>query len=134
MTVSRLIYYVHTDQKVLNFPAVVLTRVFVWLDVACFFIQAVGGSMLSGDDDKVVDIGKNIYIAGIALQQAIIVVFSVLTVQFFRELGQKGRVDRPVRLAKWLLIVIFANFALISVSSFPAPLSVYKVCLKEMRD
>ena len=116
MTVSRLIYYVHIDQKVMRIRAIVLTRIFVWLDVICFLIQAVGGSLLSGDDDKIMDIGKNIYIAGIAVQQAIIVVFSILTVQFFRELGDKGRTDRPVRLTKWLVIVLFANFVLITVS------------------
>ena len=116
MTVSRLIYYVHIDQKVLRCPAIVLTRVFVWLDVICFIIQAGGGSMLSGDDAKLINIGKNIYIAGIAVQQAVLVLFSVLTAQFFRELGEKGRADRPVGLTRWLLIVIFANFALITVS------------------
>ena len=116
MTVSRLIYYVHVDQKVMRIRAVILTRVFVWLDVICFLIQAVGGSMLSGDDDEIMGIGKNIYIAGIAVQQALISVFSILTVQFFRELGEKGRVDRPVRLTRWLVIVLFTNFVLITVS------------------
>lgn len=116
MTVSRLIYYVHADQKVLRCHAIVLTRIFVWLDVICFIVQAAGGSMLSADDADVANIGKNIYIAGIATQQAVIVVFCVLTVQFFRELGEKGRADRPVRLTRWLLVVLFANFGLITVS------------------
>lgn len=116
MTVSRLIYYVHIDQKVMRIRAIVLTRIFVWLDVICFLIQAVGGSMLSGDDKKITDIGMNIYIAGISVQQAIILAFSVLTVQFFRELDEKGRTDRPVRLTKWLVLVLIANFVLITVS------------------
>lgn len=120
MTVSRLIYYVHVDQRVMRVRAIVLTRIFVWLDITCFLIQAVGGIMLSGDDDKIMDIGMNIYVAGIAVQQAVIVVFSILTVQFFRELAEKGRLDRPVRLTKWLLIVLFANFVLITVSPFPS--------------
>lgn len=119
MTVSRVIYYMHVDQKVMGIRAVILTRVFVWLDIICFLIQGAGGSMLSGDDHDIMEIGKNIYIAGIALQQAIIVVFSVLTVQFFRELEDKGRMDRPLRLTKWLVIVLIANLALITVG-YPA--------------
>lgn len=125
MTVSRLIYYVHEDQKVLRCRAIIITRVFVWLDVLCFLVQAAGGIMLSGDDEKVMGIGKDIYIGGIAFQQAIIVVFFVLTAQFYRELGVKGRTDRPVRLTGWLLIVLLVNFALITVSCTSRPSFVY---------
>lgn len=116
MTVSRLIYYVHEDQKVLRCRAIILTRVFVWLDVLCFLVQAAGGLMLSADDAKTLDIGMDIYIAGIAFQQAVIAVFFVLTAQFYRELGVKGRADRPLRLTRWLLVVLLVNFALITVS------------------
>ena len=116
MTVSRLIYYVHEDQKVLRCRAIILTRVFVWLDVLCFLVQAAGGTMLSGDDEKVMGIGKDVYIGGIAFQQAVIVVFFVLTAQFYRELGVKGRADRPLRLTRWLLVVLLVNFAFITVS------------------
>lgn len=119
MTVSRLIYYVHEDKKVLRCRAIILTRLFVWLDVICFLVQGAGGSMMSGDDGKIVGIGKDVYIAGIALQQAIIAVFCVLTAQFYRELGVKGRADRPLRLTRWLLVVLLANFALITVRYLP---------------
>ncbi|SPN99866.1 related to phospholipid-translocating ATPase [Cephalotrichum gorgonifer] len=113
MTISRLIHFVHVDQKVMRLRAALLTKVFVWLDVVCFLVQGSGGSLLASDDHKIADIGKKIYIAGIAVQAAIIIVFGGLTAQFYRELDSKGRMDRPVKMTKWLVIVLFANLVLI---------------------
>lgn len=59
MTAGRLFWTYHADKKVWVFKAISLGKYFVWLDVFSFFVQAVGGLMLSpGVSESAMKTGK----------------------------------------------------------------------------
>ncbi|TCD68518.1 hypothetical protein EIP91_010574 [Steccherinum ochraceum] len=59
-----------------------ITLVFVMSDVVTFLIQAAGGATSTSNDPQVALTGAHIFLAGLALQLASFVVFSVLYVRF----------------------------------------------------
>ncbi|KAH7016806.1 RTA1 like protein-domain-containing protein [Ilyonectria destructans] len=86
MTVARMIYFRIPEKKIWGVRAIKMGTLFIWLDVVCFIVQAAGGILLSGDDDKVASIGKKLYMAGVGVQLAFILIFTVLTGSFYRQL------------------------------------------------
>jgi hypothetical protein len=70
MTTARLVHYLIPDQRVAGIKARSLTRYFVIADIMSFIVQAVGGTMLSGNPPvSTMKIGMDIYRAGIGLQE-----------------------------------------------------------------
>lgn len=55
-----------------------ITLIFVLSDVATFLIQAAGGGLSISDNQKTSNAGQNIFLAGIALQFASFLIFTVL--------------------------------------------------------
>lgn len=115
MTVARMVYFGLPSRRIWNFPAIRMTTLFVWLDVVCFIVQAGGGVMLSGDDANVKNIGMKIYTAGISLQLAFVLIFTVVTIGFYLEArkihGNMGRLG-------WLTWTLLAVLILITVCTY----------------
>ncbi|KAG7151644.1 lipid transporter atnI like protein [Verticillium longisporum] len=109
MTVSRLMYYVLPDRSIWNLKATQLTKLFVWIDVLCFLVQAGGGSLLSGDDMEMMRIGQCIYVAGCAAQLFFIVIFCALMGRLYVRMREAQRFDLRMRLVKslfWALLAV----------------------------
>ncbi|KAH7350467.1 RTA1 like protein-domain-containing protein [Pyrenochaeta sp. MPI-SDFR-AT-0127] len=83
MTTGRLVYMLHPNKSIWKFKAVSMGKWFVWLDILSFLVQAAGGLMLSPEyEPNITDIGKTIYMSGLALQQFFILLFLALIVRF----------------------------------------------------
>jgi RTA1 like protein len=121
MTVARLIYYILPDQQVFRIKATTLTKLFVWLDIVAFLVQAAGGVMLSSTNENpdILRPGQQTYMTGIGIQMAFIIIFSVFTGRLYIKMKRDGRPDRPVRKAKWLVWAMCIVFVLIVVRIFP---------------
>lgn len=117
MTAGRLIWTYHPDKKVWGFKAISLGKYFVWLDIISFFVQAVGGIMLSpGLDAHAMNIGKNIYMSGVGVQQFFIVLFFALIVRFqiAVQRSQASGAGDPGRKWQWVTYALYAALALIT--------------------
>ncbi|KAH8888527.1 hypothetical protein GQ53DRAFT_795708 [Thozetella sp. PMI_491] len=92
MTLSRMVHFYLPDQKVWFIKSHIMSKIFVWADVATFLVQAAGGSMASpGSDANTVKIGLNVYTAGVGLQEGFIVIFVGLMVIFHRRANEVDR-------------------------------------------
>ncbi|EGY15725.1 RTA1 domain-containing protein [Verticillium dahliae VdLs.17] len=109
MTISRLVYYVLPDRSIWNLKATQLTKLFVWIDVLCFLVQAGRGSLLSGDDTEMMRIGQYIYVAGCAAQLFFIVIFCALMGRLYVRMREAQRFDLGMTLVKslfWALLAV----------------------------
>lgn len=109
MTVARGVYVGLPGKKIWGIGATRLTMIFVWLDVVCFIVQGVGGSVLSGDFAAgVKNIGMRVYTAGIGLQLGFVVVFTGMTVSIYWEMRRVTgcRVGRMGWLIGTMLLVL----------------------------
>jgi len=114
MTVARMVHFGLPSQKIWGIRAARMTLLFVWLDIVCFLVQGGGGSMLSGDN-----IGSKVYMSGVGLQLAFVLVFIVLTVCFYVEMRRVtgGRMG----LMRWLTLAMIAVLLFIVVSNLDQP-------------
>jgi len=118
MTVARLVHYLLPAKKVWGIKATWLTRFFVGLDIVSFLVQAVGGSMLSNNDPdsyQTVRTGQQLYMAGIGVQLAFVVIFSAMTVGVFLAVRREGRLGPDLKRAKILIGILLAVLVLIMV-------------------
>ncbi|OAQ87902.1 RTA1 domain-containingprotein [Purpureocillium lilacinum] len=107
MTVARMVHFGLPSQKIWGIRAARMTLLFVWLDIVCFLVQGGGGSMLSGDNSADLRrIGSKVYMSGVGLQLAFVLVFIVLTVCFYVEMRRVtgGRMG----LMRWLTLAMIA--------------------------
>jgi hypothetical protein len=124
MTLARLIHFLLPEQKVWKLKASAMTKIFVGLDIVSFIVQAVGGSMLSGNgpdvDVRIVQIGQQIYTTGVGVQALFIVIFTGITYTFHmraRRYMRDGTIDRTpwVNRISWtlyaVLVLIFVSFS-----------------------
>lgn len=122
MVVARLVYYVLPSQKVWGVRAALLTKLFVWLDVVTFLVQVTGGILMSNqepDSQDIVRKGQQVYMIGISVQGALILVFGAMTARFYLVMKKEGRADRNLKRARILVWVTFAVLVLILVSKLP---------------
>ncbi|KAJ3891165.1 RTA1 like protein-domain-containing protein [Lentinula edodes] len=78
-----------------RFKPTLYSRIFLSCDVVSLVVQAVGGGMTaSANDDAGVNLGTNIMLAGIAIQLAILIIFSAIALEFV----YRFNADKPVRL------------------------------------
>lgn len=120
MAVARMVYFRMPGQKLLGIKAIRMTLLFVWLDVILFLVQGSGGVLLSNTDadSNIVNIGMKIYMAGVALQLVVVLIFTGITVFFYFKLRQVE--GRSMGRMKWLIWTMVVVLALIVVSiSFP---------------
>lgn len=116
MTVARMIYFSLPEKKIWGVRAVRLTLVFIWLDIVCFLVQAAGGMLLSNDGDaRITRIGQQVYMAGIGVQMAFLIVFGAMTAWFYYLLIQlEGRNIGRMRFLIWTMLAVLV---LVMVSS-----------------
>ncbi|KAH6895722.1 RTA1 like protein-domain-containing protein [Thelonectria olida] len=89
MTVARMVYFRIPEKKIWGVRAIRLGTLFIWLDVVCFLVQVGGGSMLSSDNSaSTIRLGQKIYMVGIGIQLAFIVLFGGMTCWFYYRLAQ----------------------------------------------
>jgi hypothetical protein len=60
MILGRMAYYWLPNKRIWKIKARTLTKYFVWADVVSFLVQAGGGSMISGTDQKMMMLGVHI--------------------------------------------------------------------------
>jgi hypothetical protein len=126
MGVARMVYFSMPAQKLLGIKAIRMTLLFVWLDVILFLVQGSGGIMLSSTDadSNLIDVGMKVYMAGVALQLAVVLIFTGITVFFYFKLRQLegGSMGRM----KWLIWTMVVVLLLIVVSIL-YPVTSYQV-------
>ena len=126
MTAGRLIYMLHPEKKIWGVQAMHMGKWFVGLDIVSFLVQGIGGIMLGpGADAKTQETGKNIYMSGVAVQEAFIVLFTAVIVRFHLDVLVEDRQgylsDILGKATKWwkpLTYTLYAVLALISMRIF----------------
>ncbi|KAH0443821.1 RTA1 domain-containing protein [Colletotrichum camelliae] len=117
MLAARLVYFVLPDQRVFRVKATALTKMFVAMDIVCFLVQAVGGSMMSNtevsSDDPILRTGQQLYMSGCGLQLAFIVVFCGLMGRFYVKMQQAQRFDLDLKRVKALVWVMYVVLVLV---------------------
>ncbi|EWG45433.1 hypothetical protein FVEG_06228 [Fusarium verticillioides 7600] len=112
MAVARMVYFRMPDRKLLGIKAIRMTLLFVWLDIILFLVQGAGGSMLSNNEDmNVIRIGQKVYMAGVGLQLAVILIFIGITAFFYFKLRQLE--GRSMGHMKWLILTMLTVLILI---------------------
>ncbi|KAF7547968.1 hypothetical protein G7Z17_g7357 [Cylindrodendrum hubeiense] len=108
MTVARMIYFRIPEKKIWGVRAIRMGTLFIWLDVVCFIVQAGGGILLSNNDDSnLADIGKKLYMAGVGVQLAFVLIFVVLTGFFYRQLLQlEGSGMGRIKYLIWTMLAV----------------------------
>ncbi|CAN9085635.1 unnamed protein product [Alternaria alternata] len=125
MTAGRLVYFLHPKKRLWGIEAVKMGRWFVWLDILGFIIQAVGGLMMNQDNGaRVIEIGKNVYMNGVGVQQLFIWISLGMIMRFHVDMlrverdsqlcGVNGSRSRAARW-KWLTYTIYAVLGLITI-------------------
>ncbi|KAG8669041.1 hypothetical protein FPOAC1_008428 [Fusarium poae] len=109
MGVARMVYFSMPAQKLLGIKAIRMTLLFVWLDVILFLVQGSGGIMLSSTDadSNLIDVGMKVYMAGVALQLAVVLIFTGITVFFYFKLRQlEGGSMGRMKWLIWTMVVV----------------------------
>ncbi|CAN9107352.1 unnamed protein product [Alternaria alternata] len=125
MTAGRLVYFLHHKRRLWGIEAVKMGRWFVWLDILSFIVQAAGGLMMNQENGaKVIEIGKNVYMSGVGVQQLFILIFLGMIVKFHVDVLRLER-DGQLRDAngsrrrfarwKWLTYTLYAVLGLITI-------------------
>lgn len=125
MTAGRLVYFLHPKKRLWGVEAVKMRRWFVWLDILSFIVQAAGGLMMNQENGaKIIEIGRNVYMSGVGVQQLFILIFLGMIVRFHIDLlslerdGQLCDVNNRRRRAarwKWLTYTLYAVLGLITI-------------------
>ena len=125
MTAGRLVYFLHPKKRLWGIEVVKMGRWFVWLDVLSFVVQAAGGLTMNQENgEKVIEIGKNVYMSGVGVQQLFILIFLGMIVKFHVDVlgserdGQLCDADsskRQVARWKWLTYTLYAVLGLITI-------------------
>lgn len=126
MVVGRMIYFFQDNKKLAGISAIRLAAIFVSLDIIAFIVQAAGGIMASIDDasDHIIQIGLNIYMGGIGLQELFILCFAGLTIALHRQIiareitgsGWEKTTEGSMPW-RWLFYTIYTALILITVCS-----------------
>lgn len=125
MTLGRLIYFFIPGGRLVGLSAKRFGHIFVWLEVLAFIVQLVGAGFTTDNEASTETImrGVHIYMGGIALQEAFILLFTGLFIHLQRKMGameRNGQLDAE-RLSRgtvrWssLFYAIYAALFLITV-------------------
>jgi hypothetical protein len=89
MVLGRMIHFYLTLDRVLGIRARKVTKMFVRADISSFIVQAAGGVMVTPEASvQTQRTGLHIYMGGVGLQIAFILVFFILAVSFHRIVNQ----------------------------------------------
>lgn len=113
MATARLVYFLHPDRKALRIPANWLAKGFVTVDILSFIIQAAGGALMADQHNaKTSDLGRKVYMVGVAVQLVFVLVFMVVAASFYKDVdhdirtgGSKTR-NRWIRPLLWTIFVV----------------------------
>jgi len=95
MIFARIVHFYSPTRKVWFFSPSILALVFVTLDIVSFVVQLIGGGMAGpGSSTESQKKGLDLYMGGIGMQEAFIVLFLGLIVKFHRDQLQAERVGR----------------------------------------
>ncbi|KAM0316905.1 hypothetical protein ACHAPQ_011170 [Fusarium lateritium] len=110
---SRMVYFRMPGRELLGIKAIRMTLLFVCLDIFLFLVQGAGGSMLSSTDgdQNIINIGMKVYMAGVALQLVVVLIFTGITAFFYHKLRQIE--GRSIGCMKWLIWTMLAVLILI---------------------
>lgn len=119
MVVSRLIYFLHPKQTVLQIPARWLAKGFVAADIISFIVQAAGGALMADQHStESASLGGKVYMAGVGVQLFFVLVFVVVVTSFYRQVSFDVRIGTLKNRNRWirpLILVIFLVLILIVV-------------------
>lgn len=110
MVVARLVHFTLPDKSIWGIRGIKLTTLFVGLDILSFIVQLGGGSMLSNNDHPdIAQIGMKVYVAGIGVQLAFVVIFGGMTIWYYvlvhrLRRGQMGM----LRYLVWVMLLVLA--------------------------
>ncbi|KNG46080.1 hypothetical protein TW65_07102 [Stemphylium lycopersici] len=94
MVFARIVHFYSPTRKVWFFSPSILALVFVTLDIVSFVVQLVGGGMAGpGSSAESQKKGLDLYMGGIGMQEAFIVLFLGLVIRFHRDQLQAERVE-----------------------------------------
>ncbi|KAF2839778.1 hypothetical protein M501DRAFT_1050376 [Patellaria atrata CBS 101060] len=125
MTAGRLIHMYIPSKRIWRIKAASIGKYFIWFDIFAFLVQGTGGSMLTPDaSPEKLKRGFDIYMAGIGIQEAFIVCFTVVIAIFHKKAlelerrgelrdGQEGK-GRGGRKWLWLTLALYAALAMIT--------------------
>lgn len=119
MTFARLVHYFMPEKRIGFVKASSLATYFVLVDIVAFIVQGVGASMATpGSDPNVIKTGINVYMGGIGLQQAFILIFICLMALFQRRAKMLEATEGIHREQKWrpLLYALYGALTAITVS------------------
>ncbi|EEP82546.1 predicted protein [Uncinocarpus reesii 1704] len=122
MVLGRMIYFFLPEQKCFGISAKRLTLIFVILDVTAFLVQGSASSLLSSDDPNTMNIGKNLYMGGIGVQEFFILVFVGLAIRFHYKMTYVEAIHPPSYPWRPLLYCVYAGLALITIRI------IYRLC------
>lgn len=129
MILGRMIHFFEDEKKLIGISATKLAVLFVMLDIFAFIVQAAGAVLGSSDDvaPNIMQIGLNVYMGGMGLQELFILCFTVLAVLLHRRMIATEYVSRDLGETaqgsmswRWLFYVMYAALVLISVSTHPS--------------
>ncbi|KAI0383618.1 RTA1 like protein-domain-containing protein [Hypomontagnella monticulosa] len=121
MTFARIAWFFLPEQRLGGIKPASIAKYFVWADVLTFLVQAVGGIMASPSASaNIIQIGLNIYLAGMGLQQFFIILFLVLMIIFHRRIQAtppEHIMESAQRQKSWkpLLMVLYVVLVLITI-------------------
>ncbi|CAI9637053.1 unnamed protein product [Alternaria burnsii] len=124
MTAGRLVYFLHPKKRLWGIEAVKMGRWFVWLDILDFIVQAAGGLLMNQDNGaRVIEIGKNVYMSGVGVQELFISIFLGMIIRFhinMLSLERDGQLcdlndRRKVARWKWLTYTLYVVLGLITI-------------------
>jgi hypothetical protein len=114
-----MIHFFMPSHRLFRIPALAFATFFVALDIVSFVVQLIGGSMVSPQASAEQKLkGIRIYMGGIGMQQAFIVIFTILTVGFHCKMSALDRVHRDLDKIRWkpLVFTVYTSLGLITVS------------------
>ncbi|KAI9734080.1 MAG: hypothetical protein M1818_007018 [Claussenomyces sp. TS43310] len=116
MVMGRMVYNFHPKKKIYGIKSHRFGLYFVLLDIATFLVQVYGAISASGDNisNSTALRGIHIYMIGIGVQQAFILLFMILAIGFHRELARQPKSKRSTRVMA-LLYVIYGVLLLITI-------------------
>lgn len=121
MILGRMVYYFLPEQRLLRLQATKFSTIFIWLDIISFLTQAVGGSILSGTNESasLIQLGTDIYMGGIGMQEFFILIFTILVIQFHRRaltLEKQNVLAENRKGWRSLVYTLYASLLLITVN------------------
>ncbi|WEW55128.1 hypothetical protein PRK78_000556 [Emydomyces testavorans] len=123
MVLGRMIYFFLPEKKCFGISARKLTLLFVLLDITAFLAQGAAGSLLSGENSAdAKNIGKNLYMGGVGLQEFFIIVFFGLAIRFQHKMNYVDAIHPPPYPWRPLLYTVYSGLILITIRI------IYRLC------